>query len=108
MFLCHMPYRDLPSWDVGYMRQYERTLITASTVREGTDVKVFTIVGPYPADLVRVFESKGSEAAEDHIRKGLKEALELIDQGQATALGEIGRPHFPVPREVRGKVFRSM
>ncbi len=100
MFLCHMPYRDIPSWDHGYLKQYERTLDFARRVRQDTDVEVFTILGPYPADFVRVYEAKGQEAAEDHIRRGLQRAFELIASGDAVALGEIGRPHFPVDPEV--------
>ena len=43
---------------------------------------MYPILGPYPADLVRVYEAKGMEAAEDHIRKGIAEALELVVQGK--------------------------
>ena len=48
LFLCHLPYKDLPSWEYGYKKQYERTIKTAELVRRETLLKVFVVAGPYP------------------------------------------------------------
>jgi TatD-related deoxyribonuclease len=67
-----------------------------ATVRIG----VFVVVGPYPVDLLVLQEKLGREAALSIMRKGMDEAAELCKEQKCIAIGEIGRPHFPVDQQI--------
>jgi TatD-related deoxyribonuclease len=99
--LTHLPYDDIPlgSGD-DYRVAYERTLHTAKLVREQTKVTVFVALGPYPVDLLRLDEKLGLAAATEAMRRGMDLAARLVREGKATAIGEIGRPHFRVASEL--------
>src|SRR3989304_5712203 len=91
------PYADVPlaSGD-DYVAAYGRTLATADLVRRETKVTVFVAVGPYPLDLLRLDAALGLGAAVEAMKRGMDHAAKLVREGKATALGEIGRPHFRV------------
>ncbi|MBI4416151.1 MAG: TatD family hydrolase [Euryarchaeota archaeon] len=101
VMLTHLPYDDIPivSGD-DYGVAFERTLKTADLVREQVGVKVFVAVGPYPADLLRLDEKLGLAAGVAAMKRGMDLAATLVREGRATALGEIGRPHFRVASDL--------
>lgn len=101
LIVSHLPYHDLREWDEnGYEPIYERTVELAERCMEETLVKIFVTLGPYPVDLVQLEEKVGLERAEDILMRGMDLASEYVEQGKAIALGEIGRPHFDVSKEV--------
>lgn len=101
LMLTHLPYDDLPlTSGEDYARAYARTVHTAELVRRETKVTVFVAVGPYPVDLLRLDESLGLPAAVEAMKRGMDLAAELVREGVATALGEIGRPHFRVASDL--------
>jgi TatD-related deoxyribonuclease len=53
-------------------------------------------MGPYPVDYLRLKETFGREQAVQIMKKGMDEAARLCQDNQCIAIGEIGRPHFPV------------
>jgi TatD-related deoxyribonuclease len=101
IMLTHLPYDDLPlaSGD-DYAGAYERTLHTADLVRRETKVTVFVALGPYPVDLLRLDQSLGLRGAVDSMKRGMEIAADRVREGKATALGEIGRPHFRVASDL--------
>ncbi len=100
MLLTHSPYPDLPvRGPDDYERAFARTLSMAARVREATRLLVFVALGPYPVDLLPLRESVGLEAAVAVLRKGMDLAARHVAAGEAIALGEVGRPHFPVDEE---------
>jgi len=84
----------------GYLSVYDETLRLADVVRE-CGVKVRLAVGPYPVKYTRMLE-EGFTPEEGHDRMmGLLEAaVSLVEEGKAHAIGEVGRPHFPVNETV--------
>lgn len=101
VMLTHLPYDDLPiTKGNDYATAYGRTLATAKLVREQTKLGVFVAVGPYPVDLLRLDEKLGLAAATDAMKWGMDLAAKLVRGGQATAIGEIGRPHFKVASDL--------
>ncbi len=95
--LSNMPYHELGLMEVGdFEREFETTLSLARDVRENTGVVVFVSLGPYPVDLLRLAELVGREKAEEKMRWGMDLAAEYVRRGEAVAIGEVGRPHFPV------------
>lgn len=101
LMLTHLPYDDIPlASGEDYGTAYARTLQTADLVRRETKLTVFVAVGPYPVDLLGLDEKLGLTAALAAMKRGMDLAAELVRQGQATALGEIGRPHFRVASDL--------
>ncbi len=101
ILLTHTPYDDVTiSHPEDYERAYRKTLAMADAVRAATALQVFVALGPYPVEFLHLKEVLGFEAAVDAMRQGIDLAARHIAQGKAVALGEIGRPHFPVGPEV--------
>ncbi len=101
LMLTHSPYEDIPIRRAeDYEAAYARTLDLARQVREATRLKVFVALGPYPVDLLPLRESLGLAAATDVLRRGVDLAARHVADGEAVAIGEVGRPHFPVDAEV--------
>jgi TatD-related deoxyribonuclease len=93
-----------------YASQFETTERIARSVEAQTGLVVYVTVAPYPVDLIRAAESLGLAAALELQRRALELAGRWVEEGRAVALGEVGRPHFPVPIEISeaaAEVFRS-
>ena len=102
LMLTHSPYDDIPIRRAeDYEAAYARTLAMARQVREATQVNVFVALGPYPVDLLPLRESLGIDGATDVLRRGIDLAARHVQEHEAVALGEVGRPHFPVEADVR-------
>ncbi len=100
LMLTHSPYPDLPIRRAeDYEAAFARTLSLAARAREATRLRVFVALGPYPADLLPLREAVGLEAGVEALRKGMAIAARHVAAGEAVALGEVGRPHFPVDPE---------
>jgi TatD-related deoxyribonuclease len=101
LMLTHSPYEDIPIRRAeDYEAAYARTLDLARQVREATRLKVFVALGPYPVDLLALRESLGLAAAAAVLKRGVDLAGRRVADGEAVAIGEVGRPHFPVDPEV--------
>jgi len=99
--LSHMPYRSVRiKTGADYREQFRVTLDMAERVRAETDVGVFVTLGPYPVDLVRLAEKMPLAEAKAVLLEGMEIAAGLVREGEAIALGEIGRPHFPTSPEI--------
>ena len=107
--LVTLPYDEVPVSDADdLLRSYEITLSTAARAREHTSLKINVAVGPYPVLLLPLAERFGIERAEKIMKEGMKLAADLVASGKAEAIGEIGRPHFDVPAEIKdasGRIF---
>ncbi|MCQ2086405.1 MAG: TatD family hydrolase, partial [archaeon] len=58
--------------------------------------------------LLPLAEKYGLEKSESMLIKGMEDAAKLIADGKASALGEIGRPHFPVSEDILAASNRIM
>jgi TatD-related deoxyribonuclease len=101
LMLTHSPYDDIPIRTADdYAQAFDRTLSLADAVRRETRLQVFVALGPYPIDLLPLPASTGLAAATEVLRGGIEIAARHVADGMAVALGEVGRPHFPVDEEV--------
>lgn len=99
--LVHSPDPSVPIVGPGDLRSsYEVTLRLADAVNASGTAKVFAAVGPYPVLLIGLAERHGLERGVELMKEGMEAAQRLVLDGRAVALGEIGRPHFPVDDEV--------
>jgi len=101
LVLAHIPYRDIPiKGEESYRQAFNRTLQMAEKVRKETEAKVFVTVGPYPVDFLHMMEHTPIDSAKETMKKGMDLAARMFEEGLAMAMGEIGRPHFPVSEEI--------
>jgi TatD-related deoxyribonuclease len=110
LFLATQNYLPTTPRSLGdYIAQFETTFRLASEVREQTGVVAYPVIAPYPIDLIACAESIGLEAAIEVQTQALDVAGKSIRDGDAVALGEVGRAHFAVPSTVADaleRVFR--
>jgi TatD-related deoxyribonuclease len=101
LFLATQNYlrRPLTSID-DYRRQFETTEQLARQVREEAHVTVYPVVAPYPIDLLDAAKVLGVPASLELHRSALDLAGRWVRDQRAVALGEVGRPHFPVEPEL--------
>ena len=83
-----------------YKSCYLETLAMADEIRQSLDMDLFVVVGPYPVDILPLTEKFGRETAIAIMKKGIDEASVLCEEKKCVAIGEIGRPHFPVDAQV--------
>ncbi len=101
LFLATQNYTREPVRDLaGYAEQYATTERLARRVTVETGVTVFVVIAPYPVDLIGQADALGLPAAIDLQRAALELAGRWVEEDRAVALGEVGRPHFPVAGEL--------
>lgn len=98
--ICNIPEMDSPVKIEYFMNQYETIIKISEMVRRETSLKVLVTIGPYPVDLIKATGIIGKEEAMDLFMDAIDLAINYIENGRANALGEIGRPHFPVDNEI--------
>ena len=99
---------NLTSWSYGVSiasvedcdRVYRITLEAARELRE-QGLQVAVMLGLHPAELARLVESGvNAKKAATLVAKAYEIAASYVRRGEASGLGEAGRPHWPAPREV--------
>lgn len=101
VLLTHSPYAEAPiRGGEDYDRAYRITLDMAEAVRRETRLQVFVALGPYPVELVWIAEAVSVERAERALAQGVDLAAAHVREQRAIAIGEVGRPHFPVSPEI--------
>ena len=99
--LVTLPYKEVII-DSGkdFAESFEITYRMASLVKKHTDLKLNVAVGPYPILLPGLAEKYGLETATEIMIEGMEIAGKGVAEGKSQALGEIGRPHFPVSEDI--------
>jgi len=97
--LCQLPMVDLVVEEKSYKLCYQETLEMVKLIRSVVDIGVFATVGPYPVDYIKLKEAFGRAQAIRIMMDGMDLAADLCLDHRCIAIGEIGRPHFPVDEE---------
>jgi len=101
LIISHLPYDEVPiSRPDDFRRSYDLTISLKDRVNKETGVRAYATVGPYPAEFLELAKRHGQEKAKDLMIGGMDIAAEYVSDGKALAIGEVGRPHFPVSSEV--------
>jgi TatD-related deoxyribonuclease len=79
---------------------FEKTISLKDRIARETDLIVFAVIGVHPAEHVFLCKKHGIEKALEISIQATELAGEKISLGRATALGEMGRPHFDVEPEI--------
>jgi len=98
--LCQYPMVKTVIQTKSYESVYAETLKMADEIQKNIDVSVYVTVGPYPVDYVRLKEVFGRNQAMNIMKRGMDQAADLCMEQKCIAIGEIGRPHFPVDQEI--------
>lgn len=98
--LCQYPMPEVVLKEKSYQSCYQETLHMAEEIRTAVGITVFVVVGPYPVDMLPLREKFGRETALTIMKKGMEDAAILCKEQHCIALGEIGRPHFPVDQQI--------
>ena len=101
IIISHMRYDEtlVRSAD-DFRRSFDVTISSKDRVNKETGVKAYATVGPYPVELLDLEKIHGLEAAKEIMLRAMDIAAEYVKDGRALAIGEVGRPHFPVSRDV--------
>lgn len=99
--VVHKPYRDLPPGSLDRTREaFERTLGLARMAAD-TGARVQVALAPHPAEFTEMMKAGfGLDEAAVIYERGLELAAAMAREHRCVALGEVGRPHFPVSPEV--------
>ena len=108
LVLVHCPdFSNPPTTKDGHAETYRDTIEMAEMVRKEHGLGVRVVLGPHPAAFAHQFIDwieqdpvNGSQKAIQNYRDSIDAALELVNEGLAHAIGEVGRPHWPVSDEV--------
>ena len=108
LVLVHCPdFAKPPETLAGHRAAYQDTIDMAAKVRGEVGLGVRVVLGPHPAAFAHQFERwvaedvvSGEEKAINNYRHSIDAALEFIDEGEAHAVGEVGRPHWPVEERI--------
>jgi len=95
--LVNLPYSDKPLSE-RYSDIYNRTIAMANKVRAETDLDVVVTLGPYPLDFF-LYKEHNIDPVQA-MKIGIDLAAKLVAEGKANAIGEVGRPHFPVDNNI--------
>jgi TatD-related deoxyribonuclease len=101
LIVTHLPHKGYRiSKPEDWKAQFDVTVQLAERARKETEVTVFVVIGPYPVQLIRMSEHMPLENGVEIMMQGMDIAAEYVIEGKAIALGEIGRPHFSVSKEI--------
>ena len=89
---------DLGPLSNRYEAIYNQTIKMSEIIRSEMPLDVVVTLGPYPLDYF-LFTDHGVDPME-YMKAGIDLAAKYILEGKANAIGEIGRPHFPVSENV--------
>lgn len=99
--LVTLPYAEVQIENgKDFAESFEITYRMASMARDATGLQINTAVGPYPIILLGLADKYGIRTATEAMIEGMEIAGRAVAEGKAQAIGEIGRPHFPVSEDI--------
>ena len=85
--------------DFNFMYHYHIRIVKDINTRY--NVRAYAVIGPHPAELTEMLKRNISlNSAVRLLLKAIDLAVDLLKSGEGIALGEVGRPHYEVPKEV--------
>ena len=108
LVLVHCPdFSAPPTTKKGHTEAYANTVEMAKEVRKEVGLGVRVVLGPHPAAFAHQFTAwleesgeQGVERAIENYRASIDAALDFVHEGKAHAIGEVGRPHWPVDAQI--------
>lgn len=101
--IAHVRLPSYPSTVEAFEQTCRDHVAFGERIRKETGCTVYTVLGPYPLEPMKVAEAKGWDAALEFGRGCFDVARRLCEEGLAVCIGEVGRAHFDVPAEVQAR-----
>jgi TatD-related deoxyribonuclease len=101
--IAHVRLPTYPTTVERFEQDCRDHLAFSDRIRRETGLTVWSAVGPYPLEPMKVAESAGWDAAMAFARGCYDVAARLCTDGLAHCIGEVGRAHFDVPAEVQAR-----
>jgi len=98
--LCQYPMPELVIKHRSYRPCYHETLKIAEEIKNSLDIGVFVTVAPYPVDYLKLSNVFGRDKTLEIMKQGIDIAAKLCEDKECIGIGEIGRPHFPVDKQI--------
>lgn len=99
--IAHVRLPSYPSTVEEFERSCRDHVAFGRRIREETGCTVYTVLGPYPLEPMRIAAAQGWDAALAFGRACFDVAARICAAGEAVCMGEIGRAHFEVPTDVQ-------
>ncbi len=99
--ILHVRLPDYPATVEAFRESCERHLAFSEIIREETGCKVWSAIGPYPLEPMKIADGEGWDEAMDFGRGCFDVAGEILADQRAHCLGEVGRAHFDVPADLQ-------
>jgi len=102
--IAHVRLPDYPTTVEAFERSCAEHVAFGRHVREETGCTVWTVLGHYPLEPMKVAESRGWDGPDGALAFGracFDVAARFCERGEAVCIGEVGRAHFDVPAEVQ-------
>ena len=105
IMLVHKPdfYSRLPLTTEEYKKEYENTIQMGEEIRLKFKIDVGIVLGPHPVVWEKQSKIMGLEKSSELHLEAIKLALDYIEDGHAHCLGEVGRPHYLVAKDIWSK-----
>lgn len=81
-------------------KAYDYVIELSNKVNRETDAKSYPIIGLHPAEFHHLIMDFGKEKAFEIALEALNEIEKRISDGLAFGIGEVGRPHYEVEKEI--------
>ncbi|MCC7571854.1 MAG: TatD family hydrolase [Candidatus Methanofastidiosum sp.] len=81
-------------------KAYDYIIELSKKINRETDAKSFPIIGLHPAEFHHLILDFGKEKAYEMALEALGEIEKRISDGLAFGIGEVGRPHYDVGKEI--------
>lgn len=101
--IAHVRLPTYPTTVEAFRRSCEEHVAFGEVIRKETGCTVWTVLGPYPLEPMKVAEARGWDEAMAFGRACFDVAAALCAEGKAVCMGEIGRAHFDVAPEVQAR-----
>ncbi len=101
--IAHVRLPSYPTSVEEFVRTCEAHVAFSQQIRDETGLTVYTAIGPYPLEPMKVAEAVGWDKALEYGRRCFDACIDFFERQEAHCMGEIGRAHFDVPADVQAK-----
>jgi TatD-related deoxyribonuclease len=81
-------------------KAYDYVINLSNKINKETDATSYPIIGLHPAEFHHLIIDFGKEKAFEIALEALSEIEKRISEGKAFGIGEVGRPHYEVEKEI--------
>ncbi len=83
-----------------FEKAYDTVISLCARVNEETDLRAYCLIGIHPAEIVELYKEFGEEKTWDLCTEALNIIKGKHEEKEIVGIGEIGRPHYPVDKEI--------